>query len=281
MKKKVIGVSMAPAARQYGNAYAGHVFFGSQGLGRQINPVVQLDHVSPAQPSTAGGTTEAQALRGCEIVTLVTRGSVQARDSAGHQVTLQKGDVQWLTAGSGLIRQEMVQGGEPLELTHVLVNLPAQYKMTPPHNQHLESAAIPEVTLPEGAGTLRVIAGEYEGKLGPAETVGPLQLWSIDLRKGHSANLNLPMSWYAVTLVLDGRLEANYWPHPITERQLVVIDRVGDEVLLTAWEDTRLILVSAEPLEEAVTGEEGLVLNSPEELAQTRLDLEAGQFGTL
>jgi len=281
MKKKVIGVTMAPAARQFGTAYAGHVFFGSQGLGRQINPVVQLDHVSPASPSVAGGSTEAQPLRGCEIVTLVTRGSVEARDSAGNQAQLQPGDAQWLTAGSGVLRTETVLGDEPLELTHVLVNLPAQYKMTPPHHQHLQRASIPEVKLPEDAGSVCVIAGEYEGQLGPAETVGPLQLWTMDLRKGHSATVPLPTGWYAVVLVLDGRLEASYWPNPITERQLAVIDRVGDELLLTAWEDTRLVLASAEPLEEDVVGEDGLILNTPEQLAQTRLDLQAGQFGTL
>ena len=281
MKKKVIGVTMAPAARQFGNAYEGHVFFGSQGLGRQINPVAQVDHVPPAGQQLAGGSTDAQALRGCEIVTLVTRGSVEARDSAGNRVQLQQGDAQWLTAGSGLLRSETVQGAEPVELTHVLVNLPAQFKMTPPHSQHLASAAIPQVTLPEGAGTLRVIAGEYEGQLGPAETVGPVQLWTMDLRQGHSATVPLPTGWYAVVLVLDGRLEASYWPHPVTDRQLVVIDRVGDEVLLTPWEDTRLILVSAEPLNEEVAGEDGLILNTAEELAQARLDLEAGQFGAL
>lgn len=281
MKKKVIGVTMAPAACQFGNAYAGHVFFGSQGLGRQINPVVHLDYVPPADALVVDARTEEQALRGCECVTLVLNGSITTRDSAGNSVNLQAGDAQWLTAGSGLLRQETVQGDQPLELLHLLVNLPAKYKMTPPHSQHLASASVPEVALPDDAGTLRVIAGEYAGKLGPAETVGPLQLWSMALKKGKGVTVSLPSGWYALVLVQRGRLEATYWQQPITERQLVVIDRVGEEVLLTAWEDTDLVLISAEPLDEAVAGEDGLVLNTVEELEQTRLDVQSGRLGVL
>lgn len=283
MNKNVIGVSMAPSARQAGNAYATHLLFGAQGLGRQMNPVIGADYVPPMVPDVQAQPlqTEAQAMRGCECVTLVLQGSIRAQDSAGHEVLLQEGDVEWLTAGSGLLRKETAQAEGTLELAHVLVNLPAQYKMTPPHQQHLPNASIPVLQLPDDAGTVRVIAGEYAGTLGPAETVGPLQLWTMDLRKGHATSFQLPRKWYAVLLVQSGRLEVNYWPHPVTERQLVVVDSLGDQMTLTAWEDTRLMLVSAEPLDEPIAGSEGLILNTQEELDQTLLDLEAGQFGSL
>ena len=288
MKKNVIGVSASTAAQATGAGWDRIPFFGYQGMGRQANPCIGASYVPPVtlEPGVAG-VADVQPQRGFETVTLMFQGQLQTRDSAGHAATLEAGDVLWNCAGRGLLRQDqggprLAAEGGTLELATLWVNLPADYKMTDPHQQHLAAASIPVVELGDGVGELRVIAGEYEGVVGPAETVTPLQLWDIRLQAGEQETLlKLPSHWYGVLLVLEGAVHVNYWQQPVTAQHLVFLGTPGQEVGLRAEQDTRLLLISGEPLDETIAGSGELVLNTPEQVEQSLQDLAAGQFGTL
>lgn len=289
MSKKVIGVSGAPAAQAVGDAYREHVFYSYQGLGRQANPAIHASY-APAQafgPAAASlPSTGVQAQRGFECVTLLLQGDLEARDSAGHAHGLAAGDVLWSGAGRGLLRElrhgaGLAREGGTLELATFWINLPAAYKLTEPHCQCLPAAELPELALPDDAGTLRVIAGEWGGQLGPAETVTPLQLWDLRLRAERSITLPLPRQWYGLLLVLQGRLRISYWPHTVESPQLVLLDGGGQDVSLEVGQDSRVVLLCSQPLDEPVAGFEALVMNTEEQLAQARQELRDGLFGSL
>lgn len=288
MEKKVIGVSRAPAARPVGQAYLEHTFFNHQGLGRQANPAIGAAYAAPQtfEPAPVPPGTGVQAQCGFECVSLLLQGQLDTRDSAGHAHALAAGDVLWSGAGRGLLREQrhgadLARDGGTLELLTLWINLPAAYKATDPHCQHLPAAALPELPLPDEAGTLRVIAGEWQGQLGPAETATPLQLWDLRLHAGRSTDLPLPRGWYALLLVLQGRVRLSYWQHAIDAPQLAFLDAGGDHLRIEADQDSRAVLLCSQPLDEPIVGFEALVLNTDEQLAQARQALDSGQWGTL
>lgn len=287
MQKKIIGASSAPAPRSVGDIYQEHVFFNPQGLGRQTNPAIYAGYVAPQQvlagePRSSG----AQAQRGFEPVTLMMQGQLDVRDSAGHAHTLNPGDVLWGGAGRGVLREQrlgadLARDGGLLEQLTLWVNLPAQYKLTDPHCQHIAAAEVPEVALPDGAGTVRVIAGELSGQTGPAETVTPMQLWDVRIAAGKAVTLPMPMRWHGVLLVLEGLAYARFLSHTIQALQLVLLDTSGDELMLEVEQNFRAVLLCSQPLDEPIASSDGLVMNSEEQLVQARGDLENGLFGSL
>ena len=288
MKKSIIGVSAAgtPAASGFWNRIP---FFGYQGMGRQANPCIGASYVAPVTlpAGSPAASSEVQAQCGFEEVTLLFQGQLQVRDSAGHDSLLEAGDVLWNSAGRGLLRQDsqgprLAAEGGTLEMASLWVNLPAAVKLSDPHRQHLAATAIPVCALPDGAGQLRVIAGEYEGTQGAAETVAPLQLWDIRLQASDSeTRLQLPSCWYGVLLVLEGTVQVNYWPQPVTRQQRVFMGAVGQEVSLQATQDAHLVLISGEPLEEPIAGQGALVMLEPGQVQDCLQQLEAGKFGVL
>ena len=288
MLKTLIGITRAPALQEAGSAYREHVFFGPQGLGRQANPVIHMAWAPAAEqaPHTPPPSTGVQAHAGFECVTLLLQGQLQTRDSAGQAHVLSPGDVLWSSAGQGLLREhrhgpELARTGGPLELLTLWINLPAAYKLTPAHDQLLAHDAIPTLDLPDGAGTLRLIAGEWAGQQGPAETATPVQLWDIRLQAGATTQLALPSGWYGVVLVLEGAASINHWPQAATAGQLAVLHEARQDVQFTAGYPTRLILASGAPLNEAIASQDGLVMNTAEQLAERQQALANGAFGTL
>ena len=282
MKKVVVGVSRALSPHPVGNAFEEQLFFTYDGMGRQTNAAIRATHAACAS-APAGASTGAQAFCGLECVTLLLQGGLRVRDSAGHDHTLAAGDVLWNGAGRGLLREERPSPGAPLEQVSLWINLPAQYKLTEPHCQLIRSASIPALSLPGETGSLRLIAGEWQGQLGPAETVQSLQLWDLTLKAGQKTDLPLQNGWYAVLLTLTGTLRISHWLHPVGPLQTAMLDAFGDETGLHAEgdEDVRAILVSAQPLNEAISGQDGLVMNTPEQLAHMQQALAQGTFGAL
>jgi hypothetical protein len=289
MFKKIIGASRPRSAQSVGNAYQEHVLFDYRGLGRQINPAIYASY-APAQDfaSTVGQapSTGVQPQCGMECVTLLLQGQLDARDSEQRRHTLHSGDILWHSAGRGLLSElrhgaDLVQNGGQLELLTLWVNLPAQFKLSDPHCQYVSAADVPEVALPEGGGTLRVIAGEYGGAIGPAETVTPLQLWDLRLLAGRAVTLPLPSHWYTVLLVLEGRMYNHFWPDVIDAPQLVVFDAAGEEITFEAKQNSRAVLLSCQSLDEAIAGSEALVMNTEDQLMQARTRLQSGMFGEI
>jgi redox-sensitive bicupin YhaK (pirin superfamily) len=223
--------------------------------------------------------------RGFETVTIVYDGQVEHRDSAGGGGVIGPGDVQWMTAASGLVHEEMhgvdfAKNGGRFEMIQLWVNLRARDKMNKPRYQGIKNAQIPVVQLADGAGLVRVIAGEYSAQKGPAQTFSPVNLWDIRLKTGGRLRIAPPKGHTASVFVLSGRVRLGTG-ESVSEAQLVVLDREGDDFTLTADEETKLLFLGGEPLNEAVVGYGPFVMNSMAEIQQAFIDFNSGRMGQL
>ncbi|GGH52284.1 hypothetical protein GCM10010975_06730 [Comamonas phosphati] len=207
------------------------------------------------------------------------------RDSTGAGGSIGPGDVQWMTAASGILHEEyhseaFAQSGGPLEMVQLWVNLPARDKMSAPGYQNLLNADIPQVALPDDAGHLRVIAGDYLGSKGPARTFTPINVWDVRLNAGASTELQAQAGHTLALVVLHGTLLVN-GQEVARAGQLVHMDRAADTVHLEANNDATLLWLSGEPIDEPVVGYGPFVMNSDEEIQQALEDFRSGQFGRI
>ena len=255
--------------------------------GPAISPFLLLDYAGPAHfdPSEQPRGVGPHPHRGFETVTIVYQGEVEHRDSAGNGGKIGPGDVQWMTAASGLVHEEMhgrefTRNGGTLEMVQLWVNLPAKDKMSPPRYQDLLDAEIPAVALPGDAGTLRVIAGSYQGAKGPAKTFTPIELWDVRLRAKSPVDLELPAGHTAMLLVqrgavrLEGAAEAR-------ATEMVFLARDGNSVRIEATSDARLLVLAGAPIHEPVVGYGPFVMNTKAQIGTAIADYESGKMGRL
>ncbi|HZT55958.1 MAG TPA: pirin family protein, partial [Burkholderiaceae bacterium] len=222
--------------------------------------------------------------RGFETVTIVYAGEVEHRDSAGGGGAIGPGDVQWMTAGAGIVHEEyhgreFAKRGGAFEMIQLWVNLPAKDKMTPPHYQNITNARIPRVALADAAGSVRVIAGEYAGTAGPARTFSPIELWDVRLNAGKRAEFKLPEGYTTAVFVLKGALQ--FGADTLREAELAVMERAGDTLAIEALEDTTLLLLGGQPLNEPVVGHGPFVMNTTAEIEQAFADYQSGRMGRI
>jgi len=250
----------------------------------ELSPFLLLDHAGPASfdPSARRRGVGQHPHRGFETVTIVYEGEVEHRDSAGGGGSIGPGDVQWMTAGAGIIHEEYhgtgyARRGGPFEMIQLWVNLPARDKMTAPGYQGITSAQIPQVELPDGAGTVRVIAGRFGGQDGPARTFSPVDLWDVRLRAGHRAEFKVPAGHTAALFVLRG--SARVGGDTVGAGELGVLEREGDVFSVEAAEDLTLLFLGGKPLGEPVVGHGPFVMTTPQEIAQAIADFRAGRMG--
>jgi redox-sensitive bicupin YhaK (pirin superfamily) len=190
--KKILGMYSAPAPHWVGTGFPVRSLFSYESHGKQLSPFLLLDYAGPARfpAATKPRGVGEHPHRGFETVTIVYQGEVAHRDSTGQGGVIGPGDVQWMTAGAGILHEEFhspaftYQGGE-LEMIQLWVNLPAADKMTAPSYQGIRSDEIPVVPLADNAGEVRVIAGEFQQHAGAASTYSPMQVWDIHLRLEH------------------------------------------------------------------------------------------------
>jgi redox-sensitive bicupin YhaK (pirin superfamily) len=223
--------------------------------------------------------------RGFETVTIVYSGEVEHRDSGGGGGKIGPGDVQWMTAGSGLVHEEMhsqafTKSGGLFHAIQLWVNLPKRLKMTKPKYQTILSGQIPEVTLPGGAGSMRVIAGAFGGANGPAETFTPIHLWDVTLKAGHGALFATTPGHTASVFAMSGRIRVN-GKAELSDAQLALLDRKGEGFRIDAETDAHLMIVSGEPIDEPVFGYGPFVMNTEGEIRQAILDYQSGRMGHL
>jgi redox-sensitive bicupin YhaK (pirin superfamily) len=287
MRKQVIGLHASPRGHWVGDGFPVRSLFSYDGLGAQLSPFLLLDYAGPAtfEPAVTPRGVGEHPHRGFETVTLVYQGEVAHRDSVGNSGLIGPGDVQWMTAASGILHEEFhspafTRRGGPLEMVQLWVNLPAARKMTAPRYQTLLDAQIPTVTLPDGVGSVRVVAGSYAQGRGPAETCTPLQVWDVRLKAGHSAHFALADGHTAALAVLRGSLRVND-SRPTRGVELVVLDRSGESVDIEALEDTTLVLLSGEPIDEPIVGYGPFVMNSRAEIETAVEDFRRGSFGRI
>ena len=188
-----------------------------------------------------------------------------------------------MTAGAGILHEEFhsqafARSGGTLDMVQLWVNLPAKDKMTTPRYQALLRQDIPVVDLPEGAGRLRVIAGEYGGRTGAAHTFSPMDVWDLSLQQGRSTRLAFKAGRTAALVVLRGTVQVN-GGEIVREAQLVILDRDAGEVVLEANSDATLLVLSGQPLNEPIVGHGPFVMNTQEEIGQAIADFKSGKFG--
>ena len=285
--KKITGVYTAPRPHWVGDGFPVRSLFSYQSHGESLSPFLLLDYAGPHHFPADGarrGVGE-HPHRGFETVTIVYAGEVEHRDSTGKGGVIGAGDVQWMTAGAGILHQEFHspefarKGGE-LKMIQLWVNLPAKDKMTAPGYQGIEAATIPTVTLSDERGSLRVIAGRYGNVTGPASTFSPMNVWDMQIPPDKEVSFEQPEGWSTAIIVLEGSVTVNS-DTVAEEAQLVVLSQQGKRVHLHASSDAKVLVLAGEPIDEPIVGYGPFVMNSKTEIAEAIRDFNSGHFGQI
>ena len=254
-----------------------------------IDPFLLLDHMGPIviKPGEALGFPE-HPHRGFETVTYLLEGQIEHKDSFGNRGLLEAGDVQWMTAGSGLVHSEMpgrelVRTGGRLEGFQLWVNLPRRDKMTPPRYQELKSAGIPRATSAGGDVQVRVIAGESLGTRGAIESRTPILYLHLALEPGATHTQAVPESFNAFAIVIRGQAQFSGHPEPQGPGRVVVFAKDGDETSISnpSSEPAELLLIAGEPIGEPVERYGPFVMNTRDEIMKAFRDFREGKMGTI
>jgi quercetin 2,3-dioxygenase len=283
--RTVEGIHKSTAFHWVGDGFFVSTYFPSDKLpSERVSPFVLMDYGPPKEFAPAARGKRGVGWhphRGFETVTLAWEGAVQHRDNAGHSGVIGPGDVQWMTAASGIFHEEyheeaFTRRGGRMHMMQLWVNLPRKDKMAPPGYQPIIAADIPNVPLP-GGGHVRVLAGEYERARGPAHTFTPITMLDAQLPEGARLPVALPSSYNALVVVAKGRIRAGGFTASAGEVMLFANDAPALE--LVAGEDAHLILLSGEPIHEPVVQYGPFVMNSMAEIERAVLDVNAGRFG--
>ena len=285
--KNIIGIYTSPRAHWVGDGFPVRTLFSYDNLGKHISPFLLLDHAGPAEftPTTARRGVGQHPHRGFETVTIVYKGELEHRDSTGSGGKIGPGDVQWMTAASGILHEEFhsegfAKSGGTLEMVQLWVNLPAKDKMADAGYQTILDSDIPSIALKNNAGNLRLIAGEFEGRPGPSRTFTPIDVWDLRLNAGKLLTLDLHEGRNTALVVLHGTIEVNGL-ESVRQGQLALFDRKGDQMTLQASEDAVVLLLSGEPIDEPIVGHGPFVMNTEQEIHQAFADFQSGRFGQM
>lgn len=287
--EKTVQVKVYQPGSQHvvGDGFHVRNLFPSNDLDCELSPFIMLDYAGPTfypATDTPRGVGE-HPHRGFETVTIVHQGRVAHRDSAGNSGVIGPGDVQWMTAASGIVHEEMherewAKRGGTLQAIQLWVNLPKASKMSAPGYQTIVNDQIPVVQLDGEAGSLRVIAGSVGGAKGPAKTFTPVELYDLRLRAGHSMPLQIPNGYNVGLLILGGQASVG-GSHGLTEAELAVFVSTGEPVTIIAKEDATILVMAGEAIDEPVVRYGPFVMNTKAELVQAVNDYQAGKMGHL
>jgi len=285
--KKVLGRYGNDRGHWVGDGFPVRSLFSYDNVGKHISPFLLLDYAGPHnfEPTTERRGVGQHPHRGFETVTIVYDGEVEHRDSTGQGGVIGPGDVQWMTAGGGILHEEFhspafARTGGPFRMVQLWVNLPAKDKMTPPGYQGILNAEIPTVDLKDGAGTARIVAGAFDGARGPARTFTPMNVWDVRLKRDAETTLDLPQGHTAILVVLSGRITVNDVETAGTAEALL-LSRDGQGVQIHADADSVLLVLTGEPIDEPIVGYGPFVMNSEDEIRQAVADFNTGRFGRI
>lgn len=288
MKKVIDNIFARPA--QYGMVGDGFRVYnyipGGLNLQRRISPFLMLDF-NPSYdfgPSEKLRGVDVHPHKGFETVTIAYKGSVAHHDSAGNSGVINPGDVQWMTAGAGILHkeyheQEFSRKGGPFEMVQLWVNLPKKDKLTAPHYQSITAGDMGKVTLPDNAGIVNVIAGNFNGTAGPAETYTPVSLFDIKLNANGVTSTTIPAAQNAAILVVSGNVEVNGANAP--EHSFILFKNEGDEIEIKATADSVVLLLAGEPINEPIASYGPFVMNTQEEIFEAIKEFQSGKYGSL
>jgi len=285
--KKVLKIYNPGSTHWVGDGFHVRNLFPSNGIGDELSPFLMLDYAGPTRvkPSPNPRGVGEHPHRGFETVTIAYQGAVEHRDSAGHSGTIYPGDVQWMTAASGVVHEEMhehefARKGGTFEMIQLWVNLPKAHKMSRPRYQTLAKANIPSVQL-GSAGYARVIAGELGGAKGPAQTYTPVNVFDVRLKADSHTELTLPAGQNAAVVLLKGNVIVNSGEQLQGEAKIALLSPEGEHVTFDVKEDSILLILSGEPIHEPVFSYGPFVMNTREEILEAVADYQAGKMGHL
>lgn len=284
--KGVVGIYRPESTHMVGDGFPVRNLFPSNDLDRHVSPFLLLDYAGPYefQPTDQPRGVGEHPHRGFETVTIVYKGVVAHRDSAGSAGVIGPGEVQWMTAASGVVHEEMheknwAKRGGTLQAIQLWVNLPRALKMSAPRYQTILNADIPDIDL-DGAGRLRVIAGAFQGSKGPAHTFTPIELYELQLHADRRIELSLPEGYSTSVFLLQGRASVN-GSREAGEAELIVCKREGLQVTIAAQAASRFLVMGGKPIEEPIARYGPFVMNTKAELVQAVEDYQAGKMGHL
>lgn len=272
-----------------GDGFPVRSIFTYNDIAKEISPFLLLDYAGPTDfPASSRqhrrGVGE-HPHRGFETVTIVYSGEVEHRDSSGGGGIIRPGDVQWMTAASGLVHEErhgkeFSKSGGRFEMVQLWVNLPAQDKMAKPRYQGIQNKDVPQFNFEQEAGFIRIISGEFGGKKGPAKTFTPINLWDVRLNAGHTAELKMPKGYTTLVFVLSGQVRLASG-ETIGDAELAVLSKEEEEFSLTALSDAKVLILGGKPIHEPIVGYGPFVMNSMKEIEQAFTDFNNGKMGTI
>lgn len=284
MEKQVIRI-VKSAPHTVGDGFAIRRPLPGAGI-QAIDPFLLLDHAGPTviRPSDTPRGVDEHPHKGFETVTIVLQGELQHRDSAGNSGALRAGDVQWMTAASGIVHEEkhgeeFTRRGGTVEIVQLWVNLPARFKTEPPAYQDLRGRDIPVVGL-EGGGAVRVIAGAFGAAAGAARTFIPVDLLDVGMRAAEEATIAWPEGHTAGLYVIRGAVTLSNG-ESVRESELAGFTLDGTELRLRATEESRFLLLGGEPIDEPVVTYGPFVMSTMEEIRQAYQEYREGAMGTI
>ncbi len=253
---------------------------------RRISPFLMLDFNAAFDfgPSNEPRGVDVHPHKGFETVTIAYQGSVAHHDSAGNSGVINPGDVQWMTAGAGVLHKEyheteFSKKGGPFEMVQLWVNLPKKDKSVAAHYQALTADKMGKITLPDGAGIVNVIAGKTNGVAGPASTYTPVNLFDIKLNKGGSFSTSVPATHNTAALLISGNVSIN--GSAIAEHSFVLFANDGEELEISADENAVVLLMSGEPINEPIASYGPFVMNTQAEIYEAINEFQEGKYGVL
>ncbi len=276
-----------PPTHMVGSGFKVHNFFPSMIDMYRMSPFFLLDYNARTYfpPSNIPRGVGVHPHRGFETVTLAYHGKVAHHDSTGAGGVIEEGDLQWMTAGSGILHKEYHEekfnkAGGDFQMAQVWVNLPKKDKMTPPKYQTISHGQIPNSQLPDGAGIVEVIAGSYNGTQGAASTFSPIEFYNIKLNKNGKATIELPENYNTGVLIVEGNVVINA-KETAPANHFVLLKNNGDSFTLEAEDHAIVLVLSGKPLNEPIVASGPFVMNTREEILQAYEDFDNGKFGRL
>jgi redox-sensitive bicupin YhaK (pirin superfamily) len=285
--KKLRCIQRSADRHWVGNGFPVRTLFAYPNLGPVLSPFLLFDYAGPREfpPTDKRLGVGEHPHRGFETVTIVYEGEVEHRDSSGGGGRIGPGDVQWMTAAAGLVHEEFhgrdfARRGGMFEMVQLWVNLRAKDKAAPPGYQSILNSQIPTVTLPNGQGTVRVIAGEFAGLRGPANTFTPIHVWDLRLTSDQQTDLAVPDNHTTALAVLKGSVRVN-GSEAIEAAEVGLFDRAGKTIKVESVRDTTALLLCGEAIDEPIVGQGPFVMNTAQEIRQAIADYQSGKMGHL
>lgn len=294
--KKVLFTQSNHHPHWVGDGFPVRTVFSYNDFAKEVSPFLLMDYAGPTEfsPTKQRRGVGSHPHRGFETVTLVYDGQVEHRDSSGGGGVIETGDVQWMTAASGLVHEErhgkeFSKSGGRFEMVQLWVNLPKKDKMTKPRYQGITNAQIPKVELKNQQGTaqgyVRVIAGQYqkahgERAIGPAKTFSPMNMWDVRLNAGADVEFKLPKGQTALVFLLSGQVTVA-GTHALGDAEMAILDKENETLSIRADKDSKILFLGGEPLNEPVVGYGPFVMNTQAEILQAMQDFEAGKMGVI